>query len=45
MMCEFLQNISDEIQGILSQGLPAEDMAAKIAEVNNRILLFIEEQC
>ena len=43
--CEFLQIIHDEIQGILGQGLPAEQLSAKMAEVNERINLFIQENC
>lgn len=43
--CEFLTIINAEIQGILAQGLDAENLTAKIAEVNERIQLFITENC
>lgn len=43
--CEFFIIIRDEIQGILDQELSAEQIEAKLAEVNERISLFIEEKC
>lgn len=44
-MCEFLQNIAAEIQGVLAQGLSAEDLTAKIEEINQRIINYIQENC